>query len=85
MLKNQHDSGFALIDQLFESAFARKRIAADYLSIILVPFVQDLFVHGYARATIPNLQEGRYYGMSVSTTKLRHHKSAADTAVRGLA
>jgi len=52
MLKNQGDSGFAWIEQLFESAFARKRIAANYLSIILVPFVQDLFSHGYALATI---------------------------------
>ena len=52
MLKNQRNSGFAVIEQIFESAFARKRIAANYLSIIRVPFVQDLLMHGYARATI---------------------------------
>ena len=52
MLKNQRVSGFAAIEQVFESAFARKRIAASYLCIILVPFVEDLQQHGYARATI---------------------------------
>jgi integrase/recombinase XerD len=51
-LKNQRVSGFAVIEQVFESAFARKQIAANCLCIILVPFVEDLLVHGYARATI---------------------------------
>jgi hypothetical protein len=50
--KNQRVSGFAVIEQVFESAFARKRIAANYLCIILVPFVKELLMHGYARATI---------------------------------
>ncbi len=48
----QRVSGFAVIEQVFESPFSRKRIAASHLCIILVPFVQDLLVHGYARATI---------------------------------
>jgi integrase/recombinase XerD len=52
MLKNQHVSGFAAIEQVFESAFARKRIVGSHLCIILVPFVEDLQQHGYARATI---------------------------------
>jgi len=52
MLKNQVVSGFAVIEQVFESPFSRKRIAANHLCIILVPFVKDLLVHGYARATI---------------------------------
>lgn len=52
MLKNQRVSGFAAIEQIFESAFARKRIAANHLCIILVPFVEDLHQHGYARATM---------------------------------
>jgi len=52
MLKNQCVSGFAAIEQVFESAFARKRIAGSHLCIILVPFVEDLQQHGYARATI---------------------------------
>ena len=52
MLKNQCVSGFAAIEQVFESAFARKRIAANHLCIILGPFVEDLHEHGYARATI---------------------------------
>ena len=41
-----------MIEQIFESAFARKRIAANHLCIILVPFVEDLLARGYARATI---------------------------------
>jgi len=51
-LKTQRISGFAVIEQIFESAFARKRIAANHLCIILVPFVKDLLARGYARATI---------------------------------
>lgn len=51
-MKTLHISGFAAIEQIFESAFARNRIAGNHLSIILVPFVEDLLVHGYARATI---------------------------------
>ena len=52
MSKNQGLSGFAAIEQVFVSAFARKRIAANHLCIILVPFAEDLHQHGYARATI---------------------------------
>ena len=51
-MKIQCVSGFAVIEQVFESVFARKRIAANYLCIILVPFVKDLLVRGYARATV---------------------------------
>lgn len=51
-LKTQHVSGFAVIEQVFESAFARKRIEANYLCITLVPFVKDLIARGFARATI---------------------------------
>ena len=52
MLKNQGVSGFAVLEQVFESAVSLKRIAANHLYIILVPFVEDLLAHGYARATI---------------------------------
>jgi site-specific recombinase XerD len=51
-LKTLHVSGFAVIEQIFESAFARRRIAANYVCIILVLFVKDLLRRGYARATI---------------------------------
>ena len=51
-MKNQRVSGFAGIEQIFESTFARSRIGANYLCIILVPFVNDLLVRGFARATI---------------------------------
>lgn len=40
------------MEQIFESAFARRRIAANYLCIILVLFVKDLLKRGFARATI---------------------------------
>src|SRR5580704_11338863 len=52
MLKNQRGSGFALIEQVYESTSARKRIAANYLCIILVLLVEDLLARGYAPATI---------------------------------
>ena len=41
-----------MVEQTFESAFARKRIAASYLCIILISFVKDLLARGFARATI---------------------------------
>ena len=51
-MKTQRISGFAVIEQIFESAYARSRIAANYLCIIIVPFVKDLLVRGFAQATI---------------------------------
>jgi len=47
-VKNQLFAGFALIRRLFKSASVRRRMAANYLGIILTGFVCDLYARGYA-------------------------------------
>ena len=52
MLKTLCVSGFAVIEQLFESDVVRRRMAANHLGIILTPFALDLHGRGYALSGI---------------------------------